>query len=154
MCFYVRKSSMDKNPSTSCRIGKPDMQNVRFPEILLQIPPGISPKYENHIFGVFFRFFLCFWGGIFSISWRGGMRMSGWHFSFLAYFGFCGFFCSGAGLWVLNSRGIAIEFPHKNKLSKLVCESISEGFRFVTGEHWRGHQTKTQPNRQKMSKSV
>ena len=60
-------SSGVENPSTSYRIGPPTnckntpqhthTHNVRFPEIPLQIPPEIPPKYENRILGVFFRSF-------------------------------------------------------------------------------------------------
>ena len=74
----------------------PNIQNMRCPEIPLQIPHGMPQNYENRILGVFFWYFR----GVFSISWRGGNSDVG--VVFLTYFGICGVFCSVALSWVLK----------------------------------------------------
>ena len=78
---------------------------MRLPEIPLQIPPGILKKYEIRIFGAFFWYFR----GIFSIRCRRGNLYVG--LVFLAYFGVCGVFCSVAGSWVVNKRGVVAKWP-------------------------------------------
>ena len=70
---------------------------MRFPEIPLQIPPEIQPKYEHRGFLVFFWYFR----GIFLIPCCVGNLDVG--LVFLAYFGVCGVCCSVAGSWVLKS---------------------------------------------------